>query len=85
MDCSAALPTRLVSGRVLRLGVREVWCRAMTKERVDFSNGKSDTVTITVDRATADVFVRAPLGEREDFHAAEDRVVRAFAEALKRG
>ena len=69
----------------MRLGVREVWGRTVTEERVDFSNGKSDTVTITVDRATADVFVRAPLSEREDFHAAEDRVVRAFAEALKRG
>ena len=41
------------------------------------------TVTITVDRATADVFVRAPLGEREDFHAAEDRVVRAFKAAME--
>ena len=40
MDCSAALPTRLVSGRVLRLGVREVWGRPMTEERVDFSGNR---------------------------------------------
>ena len=57
----------------------------MTEERVDFSNGKSDTVTITVDRATADVFVRVPLGHDEDYYSAENRIAQAFAEALKRG
>jgi hypothetical protein len=41
------------------------------------------TVTITVDRVTADMFVRAPLDEREDFYASEDRIVRAFKAALE--